>query len=64
MENFKKKVYSDYNSHMVVCAQCGYRFAKGDEGYVIKATDDIIHRDCFMDYAEDNMAEFCDTVDF
>ena len=64
MENFKKNGYSDYNNHMVVCAQCGYRFVKGDEAYVVKPTEDIIHKDCFLDYAEDNMNDLCECVEF
>ena len=37
-----------------MCAQCGYRFAVGDDVIKVNATGDIIHRDCFIDYADDN----------
>ena len=64
MDNYRKSEFSDFSGRMLVYAQCGYRFVKGDEGFVIKATEDIIHRDCFIDYTEDNISEFADTVDF
>ena len=56
--------YNDYRRHTTLCAQCGYAFAKGDEAYYVKATGDLIHRDCFMDYTDDNIDEFTDTIEF
>lgn len=64
MGYFKRDDYTDFHRHSTVCAQCGYRFASGDEAYMIKATGDIIHRDCFSDYTEDNMYEFADKIEY
>ena len=41
-----------------VCASCGYRFERNDEVYRIHETGDVIHRDCRMEYFEDNIDEF------
>ena len=54
----------EFGGHNTVCAQCGYRFARGDEALRVKATGDIIHRECLMDYTEDNMNELTEEIDF
>lgn len=46
--------YTDEYCGCSVCAQCGYRFAAGDDVIKVNATGDVIHRDCFIDYADDN----------
>ena len=46
--------YTDEYCGCSVCTQCGYRFAVGDDVIKVNATGDIIHRDCFIDYADDN----------
>lgn len=56
--------YTDFSGHMTVCAQCGYRFVDGDEALRVRQTGDIIHRDCWMDYTEDNREELSDIIDF
>ena len=43
-----------------VCAQCGYRFVKGDGVLRINQTGDCVHKDCFPDYIDENMEEFCE----
>jgi len=40
-----------------VCAMCGYRFEKYDDVIMVKGTGDAIHRDCWMDYSDENMGE-------
>ncbi len=47
--------YDDEYCGCTVCAQCSYRFVKGDDVLKIRITGDIIHKDCFIDYADDNM---------
>ena len=49
--------------HATVCAQCGYGFARGDSILRINLTQDCIHRDCFPDYFDENMEEFCDELE-
>ena len=56
--------YLNFSGHMTLCAQCGYRFVRGDEGYRVRETGDVIHRDCLMDYIDDNVNELCDEIDF
>lgn len=53
-----------FGGHATVCAQCGYRFVKGDEALRIKQTGDIIHSDCFIDYNEDNAEELAEKFEF
>ncbi len=50
--------YSEYEDEYCgcsICAQCGYRFVSGDDVLKVKITGDIIHEDCFIDYADDNV---------
>ncbi len=47
-------------SGRTICAQCGYRFIRGDIILRVHQTGDMIHKDCFMDYADDNVEEMCD----
>ncbi len=59
-----KNEYFEAVHHYTVCAQCGYRFVSGDEALVVKQTGDMIHRDCYMDYNEDNMNELCESIEY
>ncbi|MBQ7399102.1 MAG: hypothetical protein IJW06_01395 [Clostridia bacterium] len=54
----------EFSGHMTVCAHCGYRFVTGERALWIKETGDIVHRDCFNDYTEDNIGEFTDEIIF
>lgn len=38
-----------------VCAGCGYRFVKGDDAVKVKQTGDVVHRECWVDYANDSI---------
>ncbi len=40
------------------CAACGYALLFGDDVMEIYATGDMIHRDCWCDYAEEAIADF------
>ncbi len=48
---------------MTACAQCGYRFEKGDVALEINETGDVIHDGCRMDYFEDNIEEFSSSIE-
>ena len=50
--------------HVTACAQCGYRLISGDSVLRIHETGDVIHRDCWMDYFEENMDSFALEMDF
>lgn len=54
----------DFTGYVTVCAQCGYRFARGEGALKIRQTGDVIHRECFMDYTDDNKEELCDVLEF
>ena len=56
--------YNVFSGHMTICAQCGYRFVRGDETLTVKETGDVIHKSCWMDYSEDNRDELCEETDF
>lgn len=64
MEKERGKNHTDFSGHITVCAQCGYRFVSGERALWFKETGDIVHRDCFADYAEDNIGEFTDEISF
>ncbi len=56
--------FQDGNRHMTVCAWCGYRFERGDEALRVKDTGDIIHKDCWMEYSDDNVQELTSEIEF
>lgn len=64
MENYSRNYSGDFSGHMTVCAQCGYRFVSGERALWVRDTGDVVHRDCFGDYTEDNISEFTDEVGF
>ena len=64
MENSFSTNYLDFGGRSTVCAQCGYGFVKGDEALRIKETGDIIHRECYMDYTDDNIDELSEPLEF
>lgn len=45
------------------CAYCGYDIGFGEETAKVNCTEDIIHRRCWSDYAEDNFYELCEVID-
>lgn len=64
MERFFNNNGNDFSGHMTVCAHCGYRFVSGERALWIKQTGDVVHRDCFSDYTEDNIEDFTQEVGF
>ncbi len=62
MSCMDERNFDDNYSTCTVCAQCGYRFSKYDEAIRIKSTDDVIHRDCWIDYSDENVNELCEQV--
>lgn len=60
----KRNEFIDFSGCVTVCAQCGYRFARGDEAYKVKQTGDVIHTECYMDYTDDNKEELTDILEF
>ena len=40
------------------CAQCGYGICGIEDAVEVTATGEVIHKDCWNDYAEDNSEEF------
>ena len=59
MEDFTKS-----RCHITACAQCGYRLIVGDSALHVHETGDVIHKDCWMDYFEENMDNFAVSMDF
>ena len=50
--------------HRTMCAQCGYLFERGDEALRVHETGDIIHKDCWQEYTDDNLYQMSDAVEF
>ena len=57
MDEKVKCFENDAGIHITFCAQCGYRFVRGDEILRLNHSRDLIHRDCFIDYCDDNIDE-------
>ena len=57
-------LYAQGGCRNTVCAQCGYRFVKGDEALMVKETGDIIHKGCWYDYTDDNVSELTEEMEF
>ena len=61
-ELYDEREFEDNYCGCMICAQCGYRFTKADEAVKVKSTGDVIHRGCFIDYADDNIDEMTSEV--
>lgn len=55
--------YTANGRRKTVCAQCGYMLVSGDTALRVHETGDIIHRECRVDYFDDNMEEFADFME-
>jgi hypothetical protein len=64
MQEEKRNNCRDFSGHATVCAQCGYRFIRGETALWVNETKDVVHRDCFADYVEDNLYEFTEEMNF
>ncbi len=40
------------------CDYCGYAVYSTDEAYIVEGSEDIIHKDCWCEYAEEHMLDF------
>ena len=63
----RQEIIDDFTAsrcHITACAQCGYRLIKGDSVLRVNETGDVIHRDCWIDYFDENMEEFAMNMDF
>lgn len=45
------------------CMYCGYPIERGEEKAKVLTTGDVIHKTCWIDYAEDNFDELCTLLD-
>ncbi|MBP3580323.1 MAG: hypothetical protein J6K12_03630 [Clostridia bacterium] len=67
MTDRRQKNIDDFTAggcHITACAQCGYQLINGDSALRVHETGDIIHKDCWMDYFDENMGEFAIEVEF
>lgn len=61
-ETYDERLFEDNYSGCTVCAQCGYRFAKYDDAIRVNCTGDVIHKDCWMEYSDDNIDQLSSAV--
>ncbi len=61
--NVKKDGGFDIASHRTLCAQCGYRIVRGDIALRVHMTGDMIHKECWQYYTEDNLFVLCEEYD-
>lgn len=57
---FETDDYFDDSFDDEKCAYCKEAITKGQVRARVFTTGDIIHEDCWQDYAEDNFYELCD----
>ncbi len=61
MERFYKdepKAKSGENPVIAYCDHCGFAIYAADDALIVKETEDIIHSDCWEEYAEEHMFDF------
>ena len=46
------------------CDHCGYAIYSTDEAFEIEGNGDIIHKDCWCEYAEEHMLDFVRKASF
>lgn len=44
------------------CVYCGYEILDDERCLKVNDTGDIIHRKCWNDYADDNVADLCEEL--
>lgn len=54
-ETYDERLFEDNYSGCTVCAQCGYRFTKFDDAVRVNDTGDVIHKECWMEYSDENI---------
>ena len=45
------------------CDHCGFAIYDASDAYIVKGSEDRIHRDCFSEYMEEHMFCFVDPAD-
>ena len=45
------------------CDHCGFAIYDASDAYIVKGSEDRIHRDCFSEYIEEHMFEFVKPAD-
>ena len=48
----------------IYCDHCGYAIYSTDEAFEIEGNGDIIHKDCWCEYAEEHMLDFVRKASF
>lgn len=46
------------------CMYCSYHILPGEEALTVNSTGDLIHARCWIDYADDNVYELCESAGF
>ena len=58
-EEIKNGAFEAISAEFPKCAYCGYEILPDDEAVRVKTTKDILHRQCWCEYAEDNCLDLC-----
>lgn len=53
----------DHGYTLQRCRYCGYEIRRGQKRAQVCSTGDMIHEECWQDYAEDNYSELCCVFD-
>ena len=51
--------YSTVYDNAEKCCQCGYPIIPGEQALQIYCNGDVIHKECWLDYAEENTQALC-----
>ncbi len=54
----------DRNRIIAICDQCGFAVYACDDARMIPESEDIIHTDCWQDYAEEHMFDLTTEVPY
>ena len=52
-------IFEDAHRENEKCMYCGYDIVLDNDGLRVLVTGDVIHKDCWRDYAEDNKYDLC-----
>lgn len=45
------------------CDHCGFAIYNASDAYIVKGSEDRIHKDCFSEYTEEHMFDFVECAD-
>lgn len=59
-EDFSEKIRGEIGKNAVIayCDHCGFAIYASDDALMVGATEDIIHSDCWEEYAIEHMFDF------